>query len=156
MKKYTHDSGELLNLVKEWQSTEKGILNSVTGELPKATNLLTKAILHVLRLEAEKRGLVQQMIADALEREAVNLSPEELATLSGYINKHIEAEEKILSRVEVQAENSEFLLPRYLFTYLIADVKNQNTLLRKFDDELKTASIPTSATSKKFGAPSAA
>jgi hypothetical protein len=90
------------------------------------------------------------MIVDSVKKEAVHLSPDELQNLSGHLNKHVESEEKALSLAKEAFERSELAIPRYLLSYLIADLKKQNSLLRRFDDELKTASIPTSGTSKTF------
>lgn len=150
MKKSTGNSGDLLDLMVEWQDTETGNILYVKEELPKTKNPLTKTMLKVIKLEAEKNSLIQQMIVESIRKEAVHLSPEELGTLSGHLNRYIEAEEKVLSHAESALKKNETLVPLSLLTYLIADLNQQNCLLRQFDDELKNASIPTSATSKKF------
>ena len=90
------------------------------------------------------------MIVESVKKEAIHMSPEELATFSGHLNKYIEAEEKALVRAEQAANWHGPSVPLSLLTFLISDLKNQSCILKQFDDELKTASIPTSATSKKF------
>jgi hypothetical protein len=90
------------------------------------------------------------MIVESIKKEAVHLSPEELGTISGHLNRYIEIEEKVLSHAEEAATKHESLVPLSLLTFLISELKQQNCTLRQFDDELKNASIPTSATSKKF------
>lgn len=150
MKKSTGNSGDLLDLMVEWQDTETGNILYVKEELPKTKNPLTKTMLKVIKLEAEKNSLIQQMIVESIRKEAVHLSPEELGTLSGHLNRYIEAEEKVLSHAEAVLKKNETLVPLSLLTYLVSDLNQQNCLLRQFDDELKNASIPTSATSRKF------
>ena len=150
MRKSKGDSGDLLNLMVEWQDIETGNILYTKEEMPKAKNPLTKTMLKVIRLEAEKNSLIQQMIVESIRKEAVHLSPEELGTLSGHLNRYIEIEEKVLSHAEAAATKHESLVPLSLLTFLISDLKQQNCLLRQFDDGLKNASIPTSATSKKF------
>jgi hypothetical protein len=150
MKKSKGDSGDLLDLMVEWQDIETGNILYAKEALPKAKNPLTKTMLKVIRLEAEKNSLIQQMIVESIRKEAVHLSPEDLGTLSGHLNRYIEAEEKVLSHAETAMEKHETFVPRSLLSFLVSDLKQQNCLLRQFDDELKNASIPTSATSKRF------
>ena len=150
MKKAKENSGDLLDVMVDWQDTETGTILYARDQIPKAKNPLTKTMLKVIRLEAEKNSLIQQMIVESVKKEAVHLSPEELATFSGHLNRYIEAEEKALNRVEAATNWHESSVPSSLLSFLISDLKQQNCLLRQFDDELKTASIPTSATSKKF------
>jgi len=150
MKKSTGNSGDLLDLMVEWQDIETGNILYAKEELPKTKNPLTKTMLKVIRLEAEKNSHIQQMIVKSIRKEAVHLSPEELGTLSGYLNRYIEAEEKILPHAEAAATRNESFIPLSMLKFLISDMRQENCLLRQFDDELKNASIPTSATSKKF------
>ena len=150
MKKATGNSGDLLDLMVEWQDTETGNILYAKEELPKAKNPLTKTMLKVIMLEAEKNSLIQQMIVESIRKEAVHLSPEELGSLSSHLNRYIEAEEKVLCHAEAAVKKNEPFIPMSLLTFLISDLKQQNCLLMKFDNELKNASIPTSATAKQF------
>jgi hypothetical protein len=149
MKKTRENSGDLLDIMVDWMDTETGTILYARNEIPKAKNPLTKTMLKVISLEAEKNSLLQQMIVESIKKEAVHLSPEELAAFSGHLNKYIEAEEEALNRVKGAENWNESVVPLSLLTLLISDLKQQNCLLRQFDDELKNASIPTSATSKK-------
>lgn len=47
----------------DWQDTETGTILYAKDEIPKAKNPLTKTMLKVIRLEAEKNSLIQQMIS---------------------------------------------------------------------------------------------
>ncbi len=156
MRKYEGKSGDILDKIAGWQSIETENMEQTSKAIPNAKNPLIKAMLQALRLEAEKSRVLQQMIVDSIRKEAVHLSPDELQNLSGHLNRHMKAEEKALTIAKEAFKESELAIPRYLLSYLIGDVKKQNALLRHFDDALKTASIPTSATSKTFGSSRAA
>ena len=156
MKKNSGKYGDILDKIIDWQAIETGNIEYTDREIAGARNPLIKAMLQALKLEAEKRRLLQQMIIDSIDREAVNLSPDELRDLSGHFNKHLEAEEKALYLAKEALEKSELTIPRYLLSYLIGDLKKQNSLLRQFDDRLKTASVPTSATAKTYSSSRAA
>jgi hypothetical protein len=150
MKKATGNSGDLLDLMAEWQDTEAGNIMYAKEEIKKAKNPLTKTMLKMIMLESERNTLIQQMIIESIRKEAVHLSPEELGSLSGHLNRYIDAEEKVLCHAEAAAMKNEPFVPKSLLTFLISDLKQQNCLLTKFDNELKNASIPTSATAKHF------
>ncbi len=151
MAKYAGKNENILDKLIEWQAIEAANIEEAEKEIPKTKNLLIKTMLKALRLEAEKRSLIQQMIVDSMEKEAVNLSPDELQNLSAHLNRHMEAEETALAMADEALKQNELAIPRYLMAYLISGLKKENTLLRRFDDELKSASIPTSATAKTFG-----
>jgi hypothetical protein len=156
MAKKTGKYGDFVDRIKEWQAIENDNIERTDREVPETKNPLIRTMLQALRLEAEKRRLLQQMVIDSVQREAVNLSPDELGNLSGHINRHMEAEEKALSIAMEALDKSELTIPSYLLSYLIGDLKNQKSLLRQFDDKLKNASVPTSATGRTYGTSRAA
>lgn len=160
---YSHLKGEttmarakekrnIMDIMAEWQGVEADTIEFADKEMPRAKNTLTETMLQVIKLEAQKNQLLQQMIIDSTKKEAVNLSPDELGVLSGYINRYLEAEGKELCEAEGAAAEGEPIITRHLLSYLMEDLKTQSCALKQFEDELKNASIPTSATSKRFGA----
>ncbi len=153
MKTSGDKSAELLDAIVDLQAIETENIANAKKEISKTTNHLTKAMMKVLEIEAEKRCLLQGMISDSLKKEAFNLSPEELNILAGHFNRTMEAEDKALSLAKEAYEKSELPIHRFLTAYLINDLKKENDLLRQFEFDLKGASIPTSITSKTFGKP---
>ena len=111
MKKTKENSENLLDVMVDWQDTETGTILYAKDEIPKAKNPLTKTMLKVIRLEAEKNSLIQQMIVESVKKEAIHMSPEELAAFSEHINMYIEAEEKVLNRVEASTNWHEPSVP---------------------------------------------
>ncbi len=156
MKKDIERSEDVLKTIGQGQKIESGNIQYAEKEIPKAKNPLVKAVLQALKLEAQKHHIIQQMIIDSLKREAVNLSPDELQSFSAHVNKHLEAEDKALSYAKEALDKSNLPIPRYLLSYLVADLKMQSELLSRFEDELKTASISTSVSSRTFTVPRAA
>lgn len=146
----------IMDIMAEWQKVEADTVEFVDNEVLRSKNTLTKTMLQVIKLEAQKNRLLQQMIIDSMKKEAVYLSPDELGALSGYINRYLEAEGKELREAEGAALQSGPFITRYLLSYLMEELKTQNCILKQFEGELKNASIPTSVTSKRFGTSSAA
>ncbi|RJQ55184.1 MAG: hypothetical protein C4526_04100 [Nitrospiraceae bacterium] len=150
MKRSVEKSDNFLNLMVDCQAIETENIEYSDKELSKTQNPFIKGMLKALRLEAEKHCVIEQMIIEGVKREAVHLSPVELENLSGYLNRHLDAEEKAVSLAEEALKKSELAVPNYMLEYLISDLKKQGSILKQFEDELKTAAIPTSATSKIF------
>jgi hypothetical protein len=142
---------DMADVMADWQKVETDTVEFTGKEMPHAKNILTKTMLQVIELEARKHRLLQQMIIDSMKKEAVNLSPEELGILSGYINRYLEAEGKKLCEAEGASPQSGPFVTSYLLSYLMEDLKTQSCILKQFEDELKNASVPTSVTAKKFG-----
>ena len=69
MKKAKENSGDLLDVMVDWQDTETGAIIHTKDQIPKAKNPLTKTMLKVIRLEAEKNSLIQQMIVESVKKE---------------------------------------------------------------------------------------
>ncbi len=152
MKKYAAKSKDIIDTMNHGQAIECRNIEAVREEIPKAKNRLVRTVLQALDFEAEKHHLIQQMIIDSIKEESVNLSPDELQNFSHLLNKHLEAEEKALSFAKEAYEKSNLPIPRFLLSYLVADLEMQNDLLSQFENELKTASISTSVSSRILSA----
>lgn len=150
MKRPAEKSEDFLNLMVDWQAAEYQIIEHANTEAPKTKNPLTKTMLQAMGLEARKRCLIQQMIIESIKKEAVNLDPEEVEALSSHLNRTMEAGEKALGLAEQALAKSELFMPRYLLSYLVNGLKKENGLLKQFGDEVKSAAISTSVSSKIF------
>jgi hypothetical protein len=116
----------LIDVIADWQRVEADIVRFAKKEIPNAKNMLTKTMLQVIELKAQKRGLLQQMIIDSMKKETVNLSPDELGILSGHINRYLEAEGKKLCEAEGTTVQSRPFIARFLhflLSYLMEDLK---------------------------------
>jgi hypothetical protein len=149
MKRSKAASEDILDIIVDWQDTETGHVHYANREIPRSKNPLEKTMLKVIKLEAERNSLIQQMIVETVSKDFVNLTTEDLGAISGHINKYIDDEEKILSRAESISDKNESFMTRYLLSFLVSDLKHQNESFRQFTADLKTAQIPTSVSSKK-------
>lgn len=151
MKTSEDKMGKLLDAIVDLQAIETENIANAKEEIARTKNHLTKAMMKVLEVEAEKRCLIHGMLSDSLQKEAFNLSPEELNILFSHLNRTMEAEDNALLLAKEAYEKSELPIHRFLTSYLINDLKKENDLLGQFEYDLKGASIPTSITSKIFG-----
>lgn len=139
-KKPVEESEEFLNLIREWQALEDKTIASAEELIKNTNNPLVKMTMEMIRHDSEKHKVMQQMIIDSITKEAIHLSPEELAPLSDMLNKHMEAEAKSLSLADAALEKSELFVTRYILSYLIADETKHHSLINKLN-ELKRATI---------------
>ena len=144
------NKGDFVGDLTSWQSAETKVIDCAAKAIPKVKTTLARTVLQALKLEAEKRRLIQQMILDSETKESIHLSPDELKELSVQLNAHLDAEEEAAKFGKEAFDKIELPVPRYLLSYLLEDLKRHNSLLRRFDGRLKEASIATSATSKTF------
>ncbi len=150
MKKPAEKTDAFLEFMVDWQANETEVMQYAENEAGKAGNALEKTMAQVIGLEARKRCLMQQMIVESVRKEAAHLDPEEVDSLVSHINRLLESEGKELPLAQDALEKSELFLPRYLLSYLVSDIKKGNGLLRQFADELKSATIATSVSSKIY------
>jgi hypothetical protein len=135
---------ELLAIVQGWQKLEGNAISYAFDLMRKTRNPLTKMITNLIIHDSEKHKLVQQMIIYTLTEETLHLSPDELNELSGLINRHVTAEDEAIRLAEAALDNCGQVSTHFLLSYLIADKKKHYSLVARMD-ELKLASIPTSA-----------
>ena len=150
MKRPAEKSDEFLKMMVDWQATEDKLIDYTDSQLLKAGSPLIKTMLRVMELDARKRCAIQQLIVESTRKGAVNLDPEDIQSLSAHINHHTEEEEKALAPAEAALANAELFMSRALLSYLVSGLKNENCLLRQFENEVKNAAIATSTGSKLF------
>ena len=148
MKKPAKKTEDFLDLMTNWQGLENRTIEEASDLSATTDNPLIKAIAGIIKRESQKHCFIQQTIIESTTKEAAHMSPDDLKILSAYLNKHLEAENKVLGLAEEALQKSEVFITRYLLSYLVADKRKHLFLIDQLDDELKTASIPTSASSK--------
>lgn len=148
MKKTTENSPEFLKLMREWKALEDKTIASANAMMKKSDNPLIRMTMDMIRHDSEKHKVVQQMIIDNITKESIHLSPEELDSLGDVLNRHMELEAGSVALADQALKGSELFITNYLLSYLIADEMKHHSLLSKLSDQLKMASVSTSASSR--------
>lgn len=133
-------SDDFLKIIKEWQKLEDDTIKFSAEMLKKTKNPLIKMTMEMIKNDSQKHKAMQQMLINSLTKEALHISPEELAALSDGLNKHIVAEAKSLELADAALKNSELFVTRYILTHLMADETKHHSLLGKLND-LKRAVV---------------
>lgn len=143
MKKPAEKSDEFLGLLTDWQIVEDKTIACAEETINGARNPLVRMVMEVIKHDSEKHKIILQLIRDTITTEAMRLGPDELASLSDTLNRHMEMEAGALALADEAYRKSELFSTRFLLSILMADEAKHHAILKQLD-ELKRASIPSS------------
>ena len=92
MKKAAETTEEFMRIIREWQALEEKTIASTDELINKGKNPLVTMTMEMIKQDSGKHKVMLQMLIDNLTKEAVHLSPDELAPISALLNKHMEVE----------------------------------------------------------------
>jgi hypothetical protein len=124
----------LLKTLKRWQEVEDDSVKSTGDIIAKTNNPIVKQIMEIIRQDSAMHRKVQQLIIDSFEKEAIRLTPEELADVWEMVENHIELEKETIRLAEEARRNSKNFVVRYLLGYLMTDEKKHNDILQQMED----------------------
>lgn len=133
-------SKAFLKIIQDWQVLEDDTIRFSEDMLKKSKNPLVRMTMEMIRSDSKKHKTMQQMLIDSITKEAVHLSPDELATISDTLNKHIAAEQKSLELADEALKHSELFITRFILKMLIADETKHHNVLGDLN-ELKRKTI---------------
>lgn len=120
--------------LKEWQKIEDQSVKSTSEIISKTNNPIVRQIMEIIRQDSAMHRKVQQLIIDNFEKEAIRLTPEELADVWEMIENHIELEKETIRLATESRKNSRNFVIRYLIGYLMTDEQKHNDILQKMED----------------------
>lgn len=133
-------SEQFLKTIRDWQKLEDETIRYSEEMLKKTRNSLVRAAFEMIRDDSQKHKAWLQMLIDSVTKEALHLSPEELAGLSEGLNSHMAAEAKSLEMADKALRNSELFTTRFILSLLIADETKHHKMLGNLN-ELKRAAV---------------
>lgn len=142
MKKPPEITEEFLNIVREWQVLEEKTIESANNLISRTSgNPIVKMTMEMIKHDSGKHKAMLQMVLDNITKEAVHLSPDELASLSELLHKHMEIEAKSIDVASHALQRSELKITRHILSALLNDEKNHHSQIHELNEELKRATI---------------
>jgi hypothetical protein len=141
MKKSIEASEEFLSIIREWQALEEKTIASADELIRKGKNPLVSMTMEMIKHDSGKHKVMLRMILDNLEKEAVHLSPDELAPISALLNRHMEVEAKSIALANDALKKSELAMTRHILTALLDDETKHHSQLHTLNEELKKSTI---------------
>lgn len=137
-----HSNDRLVQHFKEWQNLENDTRGLAEDLQKKSSNPFIQMIMEVIKRDSEKHKVMQQFVIDALTKEAVYLTPQELIPLADVLEKHIDAETKSMGLANAcSAENSKNYFVDFVIDALMEDEANHHHILKTLD-HIKGAVYP--------------
>lgn len=123
---------QLVANMKNWQKVENASVTSTSQVLEQTSNPVIRAIMEIIQNDSKMHYRIQEMIINSLEKEAVQLSPDELGSIWDKVEKHIEIEKRTveLAKEAIEAlQGKKMVVQEYLLNYLLEDEEKHNHLL---------------------------
>ena len=124
---------ELASTLRKWQEIEDGSVAACTSIIEKTENPLIRLVMEIIRQDSVMHKKVQQVMLDSLEKQAISLTPEELAEIWESIERHAEMEKETLILAEKAQKNCRLFVLRHLLSYLIEDEQKHDRLLAQLE-----------------------
>jgi|Deesub1362A_J573_1020465.scaffolds.fasta_scaffold00102_16 hypothetical protein len=128
-------------LLRQWQALEETTIEYSTRMLRRSKNPLVQMVMQMVKLDSQKHKVILGLLQDALGRQALHLSPEELRPLAEALNAHIQAEAKSIEIAQRALTRSDLGAVRYILQGLLADETKHHSLLADLRESLKRATI---------------
>jgi len=137
-----HTDDKLVQQFKEWQNLENDTRGLAEDLQKKTSNPFIQMIMEVIKRDSEKHKVMQQFVIDALTKEAVQLSPDEIIPLSEVLEKHIKAEAKSMALAnECAVVETKNYFVDFVVNALMEDEAKHHSMLKTLD-HIKGAVYP--------------
>ena len=120
---------ETVGLLREWQGLERQAIETTAEIMEQTDNLLIRQIMEIIRNDSVQHHRVQQFIIDIMTREAVTMSPGDMAEVWTKLEEHDELERRTIEMAKDLKEKSTDPVAILLLDYLIRDEQKHDSLL---------------------------
>jgi hypothetical protein len=141
MKKQMENSEEFLKIINQWIALEDMTIASADELISKANNPFVKMRMEMIKHDSGKHKEMLQWIINALTKEAVHLTPEEMLPLSALLHKHLEVEAKSIELANNALKKIELPIVRYILSALLDDEAKHHSQIIMLNDEIKNATL---------------
>ena len=128
---------QIVTNMKNWQKIENASIVSTGKIMEKVDNPIVRLVMEIIQRDSQMHYRVQQMIEDSLERTALSLQPEELASVWDMIEEHQKLERQTVElatkSIEAIGKSKGMLLQHYLLKYLLSDEHKHEELLSNLE-----------------------
>jgi rubrerythrin len=128
---------KIVTNMHQWMKVENASVSSTGKIIAKSNNPIVRLVMEIIQRDSLMHYRVQELIADSLEGKTVSLTPEEMGTIWGMIEDHIELEKKTieLAKDSMEAIGSAkgMLVQAYLIQYMLKDEEKHEEILANLE-----------------------
>ncbi len=123
---------KLADVLHEWQHLENATVVHTAQIMDRTRNPVIRLVMEIIQSDSAMHHRVEQFILDTLERQAVTLTPEDLAQVWDAIQAHVAAERRtgeLIAAAQEALAGTKDVVQRYLLSYLSQDEAKHDRLL---------------------------
>jgi hypothetical protein len=123
---------QLVEILRSWQHVENKSVAQAADIIDRSPNPVIRMIMEIIQRDSAFHFRVEQFIIDSIEKQAVTLTPDDLAQVWGAIEAHIEAERRtgeLVAGAEKALAGTRNVVQHFLISYLAHDEKKHDQLL---------------------------
>jgi hypothetical protein len=122
----------LAEVLREWQHVENASVVETARIIDATRNPVIRLVMEIIQADSAMHHRVEQFILDAIERQAVTLTVEDVEQVWGALEAHIQAErrtEQLIQAARKALAGTKEIVPLYFLSYLAHDEAKHDRLL---------------------------
>ena len=123
----------MVSVLREWQGIERLSMNDTAEIMEKTSNPLIRMIMEIIRHDSLMHHRVQQFLIDAVTRQEVTATREEVAEIWQGLEEHDKHEKQTIAMAEQLREKAWNPIHKELLGYLLTDEKKHDGLMAVLD-----------------------
>ena len=123
-----------LSDLEEWLKVEAATRKRCSEVQKKTENPLIQMVAEIIRRDSKTHIQVLKLIRESLTKQAISLTPEELAEIWDLLDGHREIEQQAVDMAQKALRDSRIFVIRHLLTYLLEDESKHLKLLNQLED----------------------
>jgi hypothetical protein len=123
---------QLVETLGRWQQVESRSITQCGDVADRTRNPVLRLVMEIIRRDSAMHHRVQQFVIDSVEKEPVTLTVDDLESVWGAIEAHIEAERetaRLVADAKRALAGTKDVVQQYLLAYLEADEQKHDALL---------------------------
>ncbi len=125
---------EMLKLLRKWITIEEQTIRSCGAIINKAKNPIIATLTAAIRNDSEKHKAILQLVIDGMTKSGFVLSPDDLASVSSLLNKHIVLEQKSIETASRALELSYDPIITQMLKLILEDEKKHKKMASQMND----------------------
>jgi len=125
---------ETVDLLRTWQGLEREAIETTAQIMEQTDNLLIRQVMEIIRNDSVQHHRVQQFIIDVMTKEAVRMSPDDMAEVWTRIEEHDELERRTIELAKELKEKATDPVVATMLEYLIIDEQKHDHILNQLGE----------------------
>lgn len=125
---------KMLILLKRWKELEAATIRSCGSITKKTDNPLVKTLISAIANDSAKHKSILQLIIDGMTKKALVLTPDDVAHVSGLLDKHVDLENEAIAIAEQAIKISKDPVTKQLLKLILADEKQHANLAEQINE----------------------